>query len=77
MVRLFVSDRILVDSRICNGGVVVNNVGKIQEVFKNETETSDWLDQNHHVEVSPQKPELFQIGFSEKRAQLKLFFDGF
>lgn len=55
MVRLFVSDRILVDSRISNGGIVVNNDGKIEEVFKNETETSDWLDQNQHVEVSSQK----------------------
>lgn len=55
MVRLFVSDRILIDSRICNGGIVVSNDGKIEEVFKNERETSEWLDHNHHVEVSTQK----------------------
>lgn len=52
MVRLFVSDRILVDSRICNGGIVVNDYGKIEEVFKNEVETSEWLDQNQDVDVS-------------------------
>lgn len=51
MVRLFVSDRILVDGRICNGGIVVNKDGKIEEVFKNKTETSEWLNENFHVEV--------------------------
>lgn len=51
MVRLFVSDRIWVDGRICSGAIVVNKDGKIEEVFKNETQTSEWLDENHHVEV--------------------------
>lgn len=55
MVRLFVSDRILVDGRFCNGAIVVNKDGKIEEVFKNETETSEWLDENHHVEVCPRQ----------------------
>lgn len=66
MVRLFVSDRILVDSRICNGSIVVNNDGKIGEVFTNERETSDWLDRNHHAEVSEHKPDSNLIGFSSR-----------
>lgn len=57
MVRLFVSDRILVDGRICSGSIVVNRDGRIEEIFKNETETSEWLDENSHVEVCPVKIE--------------------
>lgn len=52
MVRLFVSDRILVDGRICSGGIVVNNDGKIEEVFENESETRGWMDGHSYVEVS-------------------------
>lgn len=74
MVRLFVSDRILVDSRICNGAIVVNNVGKIEEIFKNETETSEWLDQNHHVEVSS---DSTKASYNSSRIQLNLFFGAF
>ena len=52
MVRLFVSDRILIDGQICAGGIAVSTDGKIEEVFKNETDTSEWMDKNRHVEVN-------------------------
>lgn len=51
MVRLFVSDRILIDDQYFNGGIVVNNDGKIDEVFNNRSEVDVWLDANSHVEV--------------------------
>lgn len=51
MVRLFVSDRILVDGSFINGGIVVNADGKIEEVFK-KSELNKWLKSNIHVEVS-------------------------
>lgn len=51
MVRLFVSDRILIEGNFCNGAIVVNNDGKIDEVFKNRSKVDEWLDANNHVEV--------------------------
>lgn len=51
MVRLFVSDRILVDGRTCAGGIVVNDDGKIDEVLKNQTEIDEWFNKALHVEV--------------------------
>lgn len=51
MVRIFVSDRIFVDGNFYNGGIVVNNDGKIEEVFKNSAKVEEWLDSNEHVEV--------------------------
>lgn len=45
------SDRILVDGHSCEGGVAVNDDGKIEEVFLNQTEIEKWLTKNHHVEV--------------------------
>lgn len=51
MVRLFVSDRIFVDGNFYNGGIVVNNDGKIAEVFKDSVKVEEWLDSHQHVEV--------------------------
>ncbi|XP_031619102.1 uncharacterized protein LOC116338156 [Contarinia nasturtii] len=51
MVRLFVSDRIFIDEDLCNGGIVVNNDGKIEEVFKDPIEVEEWLDANSHTEL--------------------------
>lgn len=52
MVRLFVSDRVFVDGNFFNGGIAVNNDGKIEDVFKTRAEVDKWLDSNNHVEVS-------------------------
>lgn len=52
MVRLFMSDRILVDGHNCAGGIVVNDDGKFGEIFKTQAETVEWLIRNHHVEVN-------------------------
>lgn len=52
MVRLFVSDRIFIDGSFCNGGIVVNNDGQIEEVFRDPVKVEKWLDLNSHVEVS-------------------------
>lgn len=51
MVRLFISDRILIDGDFYNGGIAVNGDGKIEEVFKNQTTVDEWLDSTDHVEV--------------------------
>lgn len=50
--RLFVSDRIFVDGNFYNGGIVVNNEGKIGEVLKSQYEVDKWIDGNVHVAVS-------------------------
>lgn len=55
MVRLFMSDRIFIDGSFYNGGIVVNNNGKIEEVFKDRTEVDEWLDSSEHVEVNISK----------------------
>lgn len=52
MVRLFVSDRILVDGDFCKGGIVASDNGKIEEVFKSRSEVDEWLKVNNDVEVS-------------------------
>lgn len=50
--RLFVSDRIFIGGSFYNGGIVVNNEGKIDEVFKSQAEVKKWIDENVHVAVS-------------------------
>lgn len=52
MVRIFVSDRIFVDNEFCNGGIVVNNDGKVGEILKTRTEVDEWLKTNGNVEVN-------------------------
>lgn len=52
MVRLFVSDRILIDGDFCKGGIVANDNGQIEEVFKSRAEVDKWLKINNDVEVS-------------------------
>lgn len=59
MVRLFVSNRVFVDGSFCNGGIAVNNDGKIEEVFKTRAQVDEWLDSNKHVEVR----SLFYLSF--------------
>lgn len=46
------SDRILVDGDFYNGGILVNNDGKIAEVFKDRIKVEDWLNANSNVEVN-------------------------
>lgn len=52
MVRLFISDRILIDETFCNGGIVVNENGKIEEVLKSRAEVEKWLESINNVEVN-------------------------
>lgn len=52
MVRLFVSDRILIDGSFCDGGIVVNSNGKIEEVFKDRAKVDEWMNSSIHVEVN-------------------------
>lgn len=52
MVRLFVSDRVLIDGSFCNGGIAVRNDGKIDKVFKDRSQLDQWLDANKHIEVN-------------------------
>lgn len=49
--RLFVSDRILIDGNFHNGGIVVNDYGQIEEVFKDQAEVNKWLLLAKQVEV--------------------------
>lgn len=51
MVRLFMSDRILIDGNFYSGGIVVNDDGKIEQVFNDQTEVYKWLDETNNVEV--------------------------
>lgn len=51
MVKLFISDRILIDGSFNNGAIAVSNDGKIDGVFKNRTKADEWLKANKHVEV--------------------------
>lgn len=51
MVRLFVSDRILVDGSFYNGGIVVNDNGQIEEVFTDLVQLNKWLFVARQVEV--------------------------
>lgn len=65
MVRLFVSDRILIDGNFCAGGIVVNNSGTIDEVFKSQNEVEQWLDSNSHIEV-------INNHFQSKKSNIKI-----
>lgn len=51
MFRLFISDRIFVDDNFYNGGILVNNDGKIEEIFKDRLKVDDWLSLKKNVEV--------------------------
>lgn len=52
MVRLFISDRILIDGSFYNGGIVVNSDGKIENVFKIRAQVDEWLESASNVEVN-------------------------
>lgn len=43
MVQLFVSERIFIDGSFYNGGITVNNEGKIDEIFKHREQVNEWL----------------------------------
>lgn len=49
--RLFVSDRVFIDGSFHNGGIVVNDYGQIEEVFKDQAEVNKWLLSASQVEV--------------------------
>lgn len=51
MVKLFISDRILIDGSFNNGAIAVSNDGKIDGVFKDRAKADQWLEANKHVEV--------------------------
>lgn len=51
MAILFISDRILIDGGFHHGGIVVNNNGKIDEVFKDPMSVNKWLNTNKYVQV--------------------------
>lgn len=60
MVKLFMSDRILIDGIFYNGAIAVGDDGKIDEVFTNRMKSEEWLSANQHVEVSiPQIKKYF------------------
>lgn len=55
MFRLFLSDCIFVDDNFYNGGIVVNIMGKIEEIFKERVKVDEWLQLNNNVEVKKKK----------------------
>lgn len=52
MVRIFLSDRILIDADFYDSGIAVGSDGKIIEVFKDRTKAEEWIQANSNVEVS-------------------------
>lgn len=51
MVRLFVSDLIFVDGNFYNGGILVNDDGKIEDIFKERPKLDEWIKSNDNAEV--------------------------
>lgn len=43
MQRIFISDRMFIENKFVDGGVVVNSNGKIENILNSETELKTWL----------------------------------